>query len=133
MKLNTKTIIIILVVAVAAYLIWKNKKRTVEVTETVVSAGGGEDHTSLSYILSHIAFTEKERNAIEAKRQSVESTDLKRQSMQAKAYQQGHTYDQQIVLDAIWSLYNPTNTAWEAGPNGRTDYGWNLQQKVLNL
>ena len=132
MKIEKKTIIIIIVVAVVAYLLWKRMKgsSTVTLTETVV--GSSPDKTSLDYILSHVNFTSDERKKIESYRQSCETSNTTRQSIEAKAYEKGRSFDQQLALDAIWVLYTK-NGQWIAGPNGKTTYGWNLQQKVLNL
>lgn len=132
--MKKKTIIIIIVVAVVAWVLWK---RTKDTTGVVVTEGNNltasPDKTSLDYILTHINFTSAERAKIEALRQACEASNVKKQQMQAKAIEKGHSYDQQIVLDAIWVLYNPTNNGWIAGPDGSTSYGWKLQQKVLNL
>lgn len=152
MKTNTKIIIIVLIIAaVAAYLVWKRKKDqsgdetlTASLGDIIAQSGSSEkptgtvsgafaDHTSLDYILEHITFTTKERNKIEAMRQAAANNAQKRQQIQAKANVNGYSFDQQLVLEAIWALYNPTNTGWIAGPDGTTTYGWRLQQKVIKL
>lgn len=131
MKLNKKTIIILIVVAVVAYLLWKRSKAT-----GVTDSGSNtpvDDPTSLDYILENVNFTSTERAKILALKKKVDTNVSYRQNIQDKADAKGRSFDQQLVLDAIWILYNPTNNAWIDGPDGSIDYGWKLQQKVLQL
>ena len=133
MKISKKTIIIIIiVVAVAAWLLWKRKGTSPKEGDASSEAPSGPVPGTLDYYLANIAFTTAERNKILAVKDAVTASTTWREQMQAKANANGHTFDQQIVLDAIWLLYHP-NEAWIAGPNGSTSYGWNLQQKVINL
>ena len=136
MKINKKTIIILIVVVVAAYLLWKKVKENGTGTNsqgTEPVANTTADKTSLSYILSHITFTSEERAMIESKRQACEASETTRQKYLEEAARKGYSLDQMIVLKAIWVLYNPSNNAWIDGPDGSSDYGWKLQQKVLQL
>lgn len=126
MKINKKTIIILIIVAVAAYLVWKRMKdKGIEVAD--VSLTASPDKTSLNYILTHVDFNATERQKIEKLRQAAEASEMTYQTILAKANAKGTSYDQQLVLEAIWSLYNPTNSQWTS------DRGWKLQQQVLNL
>lgn len=127
MKLNKKTIIILIVVAVAVFLLWKKGVFSKKTTDT----DAGPTPGTLDYILANVAFTPAEINKIKALKTAVEASTTRREAMQAKADQKGHTFDQQIVLDAIWLLYHPED-AWVAGPDGSTEYGWRLQHKVIN-
>lgn len=133
MKISKKTIIIILiVVAVAAWLLWKRKGTSPKEGDASSDAPSGPVPGTLDYYLANIAFTTAERNKILAVKDAVADSVTWREQLKAKANANGYTLDQQIVLDAIWLLYHP-NEAWIAGPNGSTSYGWNLQQKVINL
>lgn len=132
MKITKKTIIIIVVVAVAAWLLWKRMKEKGTASVGDVMLTSEPDTTSLNYILTHVDFTSTERKKIEALRKAAEASEMTYQQILAKANARGRSYDQQLVLDAIWLLYTD-NGEWIAGPNGSTTYGWNLQQKVLSL
>lgn len=125
MKMNKKTIIIIIVVvAVAAFFIWKKMKdngTNLSITEGTLTAE--PDHTTLDYILTHINFTGTERNKIESVRQAVEASNTWKQSVQAKANQNGLSFDQQLVCEAIWLLYHDDNK-WT------NDRGWKLVNEV---
>ena len=128
MKIDKKTIIILIIVAVAGYLLWKrNKEKGVSATieDSVLTAS--PDKTSLNYILTHVDFNATERQKIEKLRQAAEASEMTYQTILAKANAKGTSYDQQLVLEAIWLLYNPTNSQWTS------DLGWKLQQQVLNL
>lgn len=125
MKLNKKTIIILIIVAVAGYLIWKRmKEKGVSVEDVNLTAS--PDKTSLNYILTHVDFNATERNKIEKYRQAAEASEMTYQSILGKANATGRSYDQQLVLNALWMLYHP-------GDNWTTDRGWKLQQEVLQL
>lgn len=135
MKIEKKHIIIAIVVAVAVYLLWKRGMFAKVSAGSDLGEGGGSyatDTTSLSYILSHINFTIDERNKINAMAARAKSDESYYQYIASKAYEKGHPFDQQLVLEAIWSLYHP-GLDWIAGPDDKTSYGWNLQQKVLAL
>lgn len=127
MKINKKTIIIVIVVAVAAFLIWRKRKGSAGgSSETEPVPGSGTGTTSLDYILSHINFNGTERNKIESMRQACENSKIQRQSIEAKAYQNGLSFDQQLVCDAIWNLYTK-NGQWT------NDRGWKLNSQVKKL
>ena len=130
MKMNKKTIIILIVVAVAVFLLWRSSKKKSEGAGG--NAAGDTDTTTLNYILSNIDFTTEERNRIMALKNRVETDAAYRASIQSKATANGRSFDQQMVLDAIWLIYHPAEE-WLPGPDGSTSYGWILQKKVLNL
>ena len=131
--MKKKTIIIIIVVAVVAWVLWKRSKDT---TGVVVTEGNNltasPDKTSLDYILTHVNFTSAERETINAVKTALQTNNVWREQLQAKAAANGRSFDQQLVLSSIWLLYHPEDE-WIAGPDGSTSYGWKLQQKVLNL
>lgn len=129
MKINKKTIIILIVVAVAVYLLWK--KGVFTKSNTASSGSPGYERGTLDYILAKVTFTNAERSKINALKSAVDASATRREAMQEKAVRKGHTLDEQIVLDAIWLLYT-TDGHWTEGPDGTTSYGWKLQQKVLN-
>lgn len=131
MKSSKKTIIIILVVAVVAYLLWKKSHNSSQ-SSTDTPTTAPDDPSSLNYILTHISFTSRERQAIENMRKAADASEMTYQSIMSKANENKVSFDQQLVLDAIWNLYTE-NGSWVAGPDGSRSYGWNLQQKVLKL
>ena len=126
MKISKKTIIIIIVAAVAAYLVWKKTRGSGSDAAEEVSVGSDTDTKSLDYILSHIAFNSAERNKIESLRQAAETSAITRQNIQAKAYNNGYSFDQQLVLEALWNLYHKNNS-WT------DDRGWKLSKQVQAL
>lgn len=107
MKLSKKTIIILIVVAVAAFLVWKKRKDASGTSDGSGSdSSGSSADVSLEYILTHIEFTSAERKKIEAVRKSMESNNIWRQQTAAKANNSGISFDQQMVCEALWLLYN---------------------------
>lgn len=127
MKITKKTLIIMLVVAVVVYLLWRMRKQNMVVTYSGTETATIEpDHTTLGYILTHIDFNSTERNKIEAYRLASESQNTLRQIIEAKAIKNGLSYDQQLVCEALWLLYHD-NTGWT------NDRGWKLIAEVKSL
>ena len=126
MNITKKTIIIIAVVAVVAYLLWRKMKGGGSTVVEDLSLTAEPDKTSLNYILTHVDFTSAERNKIEALRKAAEASEMTYQRILAKANTNGRSYDQQLVLDAIWLLYTD-NGEWTSSR------GWPLCQQVLSL
>lgn len=127
---NKKLIIVLIVVAVAAFLLWRRSKASEE-DPTVVNddSGSAADHTSLDYILSHITFNSQERQKIESVRQAMETATTWRQKIAADAYKNGLSFDQQLVLDALWLLYIDPTTGTDTSGGRR----WKLESEVKNL
>lgn len=129
MKINAKTFVIVAVVAAVVFLIWKKRKESVD---TGTASGSGPVPGSLDYILANVPFNNAEIRKIKAYNAAVNASTTLKESMREKALAKGNTFDEQVVLDAIWLLYHPKDS-WIAGPDGSTTYGWKLQQKVVNL
>ncbi len=111
MKMNKKTVIIILVIIVAGFLIWRNRKGTpVYGTDaSALSEPSDSPNTSLDYILSHVELNSVEREKIDRVRQKLTPGTAFYQNIQAKAYKNGLSFDQQMVCDAMWQLYKIDN------------------------
>lgn len=135
MKINTKTILtilIIVVVALGAFLLWKKLKKDNTVNDKAEFSDNGPEAGTFEYIMANVPFTNSEVRYINKVRNAINASTTRTESVRAKASKKGNTFDEQVVLDAIWLLYHPEGS-WIAGPDGKTDYGWRLQQKVLNL
>ena len=138
MKIEKKHIIVIAIVgAVVAYLLWKRGVFTKVVTKVTgtgddTDTGDADSPSSLDYILEHIAFTNAERAKINEVYNHAMNDKTYYQYLIANANEKGYSFGQMVVLNAIWQLYTQNNS-WVAGPNGETSYGYNLQHKVLRL
>ena len=131
MKIEKKTIVIIVIVAVAAFLLWKrykgNRAQASDVgTSADTDTTGTSGNVSLDYILTHINFNTEERKKIEEVRNSIENSTMWHQSVEAQAYQNGISFDQQLVCSALWLLYNK-NGKWI------NDRGWRLSSETKKL
>ena len=104
----------------------------IQTGSSVVNDHTGSGASSLDYILSHVSFTKAERVKILTLSEACERSNTTRQSIEAKAAKTGYTFAQQLVLDAIWSLYTKKGV-WIAGPDGKKSYGLNLCRKVMKL
>lgn len=128
MKIEKKHIIVIIVALAALWFLWKkglfNRLTSKSVSQTPLE--GGSTGKDLEYVLTHITFNATERDMIEKVRKNLESNVSWRQSIQAKAYQNGISFDQQLAMDAIWLLYVKEGK-WT------DDRGWKLTAEIKKL
>ena len=129
MKIEKKHIIIAIVVAVAVSLLWKRGVFAKGIDPGDDGTGGSSTTSSpasLDYILTHVTFNGAERERISAVYNRAMTDKSYQQSIQAEANAKGYSFDQMVVLKALWALYHP-------GDQWTTDRGWQLQQEVLQL
>ena len=102
MKIEKKHIIIAIVVAVVAYLLWKRSR---SVAPDGSSGTGTSPKTTVDGVLAASgANSELKRYARNIER-SIEKDPKWKQSVMDKADDNGYTYAQQVVLEAIWLKY----------------------------
>lgn len=104
MKIEKKHVIVLIIVAFVLFVLWKrgvfNKDSTGNSTETPKS------NLDLDYILSHVAFTGTERNRIRKIYKGILAKLSWRELISSKSIENGTSFDQQAVLDALWLLYD---------------------------
>lgn len=135
MKIEKKHIIIALVAVFALWFLWKKglfNKLKASASGTADTAASDASSIDLDYILSRVSYNSTERAAIRKLAEQAETNTDKRQSLQAKAYKNGLSLDQQIACDAIWMLYHTkTNGVWSDSWNNSR--GKELNNEVVNL
>lgn len=110
MKIEKKHIIIAIVVAVVAYLLWK-RSRSVEIDGS--SGTGASPKTTVDGVLAAAgANSELKRYARNIER-SIEKDPKWKQSVMDQADDNGYTYAQQVVLSAIWLKYRNEDGTWK--------------------
>ena len=110
MKIEKKHIIIAIVVAVVAYLLWK-RSRSVETDGS--SGTGASQKTTVDGVLAAAgASSELKRYARNIER-SIEKDPKWKQSIMDQADDYGYTYAQQVVLAAIWMKYRNEDGTWK--------------------
>lgn len=124
MKIERKHIIIAIVVAVVAYLLWKRSKSM----ETEGSSGTvASPKTTVDGVLAAAgANSELKRYARNIER-SIEKDPKWKQSVMDKADDNGYTYAQQVVLEAIWLKYT------DSEGNFKEDTPWDVLAAVKDL
>ena len=133
MKLNKKTIIIAIVVAVVAFLLWKRMKAKSAVgVETEETVSNGTNTSSIDSILSAIGATSSEIANVRRTASAIDASPSWTERVVAKAKKNGITFQQQVVCEAIWMLYHP-NGSWIAANGQSADRGGKLTNKVLAL
>lgn len=112
MKIEKKHIIIAIVVAVVAYLLWKRSR---SVATDGSSGTGASPKTTVEGVLAAAgANSELKRYARNLER-SIEKNPNWKQSVMDKAADNGYTYAQQVVLEAIWMKYTNEDGTWKDG------------------
>lgn len=124
MKIEKKHIIIAIVVAVVAYLLWKRSRSVV----TDGSSGtGASPKTTVDGVLAAAgASSELKRYARNIER-SIEKDPKWKQSVMDKADDNGYTYAQQVVIEAIWMKYRNEDGTW------KDDTPWGVLAAVEDL
>ena len=122
MEPKTKKIIIIaIVVAVAAYLLWKRGKGNAAVKGG--TAGGGEvpvpttNELTEEQIISRLTSCPAgNKNGLRSLVAKIYANDAMKRSIQEKASNNGITFAKQAVMDASWMLFRGpedlANAAW---------------------
>lgn len=102
MKIEKKHIIIAIVVAVVAYLLWKRSRSVV----TDGSSGTGtSSKTTVDGVLAAAGASADLKRYVRNIEKAIEKDPKWKQSVMDKAADNGYTYAQQVVLEAIWMKY----------------------------
>lgn len=125
MKIEKKHIIIAIVVAVVAYLLWKRSR---SVAPDGYSAGTvASPKTTVDGVLAAAgANSDLKRYARNIER-SIEKDPKWKQSIMDKAADNGYTYAQQVVLEAIWLKYTDNEGHY------KEDTPWDVLAAVKDL
>lgn len=102
MKMNKKTIIILIVVAVAVYLLWKRGKESQAV---VTSSGSGLSKYSVDDVIAAAGITGSRAETVRKEVNYLNSTIGWRATIEDKAEETGRTYEQQVVITALYSFH----------------------------
>lgn len=124
MKIEKKHIIIAIVVAVVAYLLWKRSRSVV--TDGSSGTGASPKTTVDGVLAASGANSELKRYARNIER-SIEKDPKWKQSVMDKAADNGYTYAQQVVLDAIWLKYRNEDGTW------KDDTPWGVIAAIKDL
>lgn len=104
--MKKKTIIILAIVAVAAYLLWK---KGVFSKNTAASSGDtpapGVDVNSVEAIIAASGMTSTDASVVRKFVAKTEASAARKAEIERKAIERGYTYAQMVVLDALWSKY----------------------------
>ena len=109
---NKKLIIILIVAAVAAYLLWKRKGTIVE-TETIAVSTGGLNPSDLEDVITAAQISNTQAALVREKASAAESMASLKNTIQEKATDKGNTYAQQVLFEAIYPVYHKkVDGAW---------------------
>ena len=142
MKISKKTIAIILVVAVAAWLLYKKSRMTVAglaVSDTPAGSTGGVDVNNLESVIAASGMTSSDASEVRRYARTVEASTVKRENVQAKANEWGVTLTQMTALLALWNKYCTMENGQsvfkpEYRSNGQIkNYYWKLVQTIRDL
>ena len=111
MKISKKTIVIVIVVLVAAWLLWKRIK---ENKNTIANAVSGIDKYSVDDVISAAGITGTKADKLRSEVNYLNSTSTWRSQIEDKALEKGRTYEQQVVITALYSFhYKKEDASWK--------------------
>lgn len=128
MKLNKRTIIIVLIVAVVAYFVWKKMKAATATANDSTPTVSGVDLDSVDSIIGAIGATSSEKTYVKRIEQKIADSPTWQSRIITKADNNGLTYAQQVVCDAYWLLYHD-----DATDTWKDARGWKQTKKVKEL
>ena len=132
MKIEKKHIIIAIVVAVAAWLLWKNHKGRVVYTSTAPGSGDG----SIEDIIAASGMTDADARFVRQFASRIEANLSSKAEMETKALNRGYTYEQMVVLDGLWTKYRCMVDGVSRFKDGVTpeqmSYYWKVTKTIMN-
>lgn len=111
MKISKKTIVIVIVVVVVVWLLWKRRKANQTAMD---NAGSGLSKYSVDDVIAAAGLTGVRAETVRKEVNYLNSTTVWRSAIEDKAEQKGRTYEQQIVIEALYAFhYTKEDAAWK--------------------
>ena len=105
MKLNKKTIIILIVVAVVGWLLWKRYKANNAVA-TETTTGTKLDPNNLEDVITAAKINSAQAEKVRQKARDCEASVTMHDSITQKAADKGNTFEQQVLFEALYPLFH---------------------------
>lgn len=140
--MKNKTFLTIAAAGVAVLLFMRNRKMRAPASQNAVASGFADSVNTTSTavnininnvdsILNGLDFTEPERSYIRRVNEWVNNSTLYSEDIRRKSVENGVTFAQQVVCDALWLLYIGKN---EDGSNyWKNPRGWSMALKVKRI
>lgn len=107
MKLNKKTIIILIVVAVVGWLLWKRYKTNAVTTGTVSASSGARlDPNNLEDVITAAKINSSLAAKVREKQAACDASNTIHDTVAQKAAAKGNTFEQQVLFEALYSVYH---------------------------
>lgn len=119
MKMNKKTIAIIVVVAVAAFLLWRRSKKSAGGATGVAIApasasGSGLSKTNVDDVIEAAGLTGSKAETVRKEVKYLKSNLNWSSQIEDKAAEKGRTYEQQLVIEALYAFhYKNDDASWK--------------------
>lgn len=142
MEISKKTIIIIIIVAVFAYLLWKKRKGTVGLEEVDVSVGGvssGLDPHNLEDCMTAAFGNDQYASVFRQQVMRVASDANRMQAykdqIMARAAENGFTYEQQLVLQGSYQecYRKDENGQWVPKDSAHKAYHTKVKERLAAM
>ena len=142
MEISKKTIIIVIIVAVVAYVLWKKRKGAVGLEEVDVSVGGassGLDPHNLEDCMTAAFGNDKYADVFRKQVRNVEADANRMQTykdtIMARAAENGFTYEQQLVLQGSYQeCYRKGEDGnWTPKDNAHKAYHTKVKERLMAM
>lgn len=139
MKISKKTIIIVVIVAVVAYVLWKRRKGSGSVTVEEVEVSGGLDPHNLEDCMTAAFGNDKYADVFRKQVRNVEADANRMQTykdtIMARAAENGFTYEQQLVLQGSYQeCYRKGEDGnWTPKDNAHKAYHTKVKERLMAM
>ena len=123
MKISKKKIIVIVVVlAVVAFLVWKKRKSANEANADT-STGSNLSKYDVNDVIAAAGITGQRAQNVLSKVGYLNGTTTWKAKIEDKAAQEGRTYEQQVVITALYAFYyKKKSNGWQIGKSQFNKY-----------
>lgn len=134
MKMNKRLILILIVLAVTAYLLWKKGVFAKDESAGAGTGGNAGAKSTKAIIDALTGVAGSHKDYLRKYCEQIESDPEKKASVEAKAADNGVTYAQQAVMDASYVLYYTNETGvWKPKADWAAWYHEELVKQVMAM
>lgn len=112
--MKKRTIIILVIVALVVFLIWKKRQSEKALAGMASEAGNGLNKHDVNDVIKAAGLTGSKATLVAKEVKYLNSTTDWRNKIESKAAEKGRTYEQQVVIEALYAFhYKMADADWK--------------------
>lgn len=112
--MKKRTIIILVIVALVVFLIWKKRQSEKALAGMASEAGNGLNKHDVNDVIKAAGLTGSNATLVAKEVKYLNSTTDWRNKIESKAAEKGRTYEQQVVIEALYAFhYKMADADWK--------------------